>query len=296
MGKLLKQFNIYLKSIGYKGRTLSIKLLNVKRFILWVELKGLTLNKVNYQEANDYLESAKQATSISTQKKNVKAISDFYLFLMDNKKAKSNPFGNIYIRKEHRKIPSNLLSQKQIDKIYASYTSEKLYTESRNKCMLSLICYQGLLTQDIENLKLSDVDLVKGNICIATTPHQNGRILKLEAFQVLLFEKYIKEYRYVFLRNRKGEMKDRLFLSTLKSPSLVNTFAKLLEKLKELNPDLISFRQIKQSLMTLWSERENIKEVQYKSGHKYVSSTQRFNLQHLQELRTRLIQFHPLAR
>jgi integrase/recombinase XerD len=295
MEKLLKKFNIYLKGIGYKGRTLSIKLLYVKRFILWLQLQDLTLSKVNYQNANAYLAIVKKGSSISKQKKTVNAISNFYLFLMDNKKAKSNPFGNIRIEKEHRKIASNMLSQKQIDKIYASYTSEKSYTASRNQCMLSLICCQGLLLLDIERLKLSDVDLTKGNIVIASSAHQNGRRLKLEAFQVLLFEKYIREYRHVFLRNRNGEITDRIFMSTLKSPSLGNTFTKLLAKLKKVNPDLISFRQIKQSLMTLWSEKENMKEVQYRAGHKYISSTQRFNLKHLHELRARLVQFHPLA-
>ncbi|HWZ23364.1 MAG TPA: hypothetical protein VNW06_11955, partial [Cytophagaceae bacterium] len=248
MEKLLKQFNIYLKSVGNQGRTLNSKLLYVKRFIFWIQLKGLALNKVSYKDAHDYLAIVKQGSSISKQKKTVNAISNFYLFLTDNKKAKSNPFGNIRIQKEHRKIASNMLSQEQIDKIYASYICGNLYTYSRNKCILSLICYQGLMLGEIEKLNLSDINLTKGNIVITSSLHQNGRIFKLEAFQILLFEKYIREYRDVFLRNRNGEITDKVFRSTLKSASLGNTFAKLLAKLKKINPDLISFRQIKQSL------------------------------------------------
>jgi integrase/recombinase XerD len=295
MEKLLKQFNIYLKSIGNKGRTLNSKLLYVKRFIDWVQKKELALNKVNYQSASDYLTLVKQGSSISKQKKTVNAISNFFLFLIDNKKAKSNPFGNIRTEKEHRKIASNMLSQEQIDKIYASYIGEKLYTYSRNKCMLSLICYQGILIKEIEKLKLSDLDLAKGVIAIASTPHQNGRILQLKAFQILLFERYINEYQDIFSRDRNGEITDKIFQSTLKAPSLGNTFTKLLAKLKKINPELISFRQIRQSLITLWLQKETTKEVQYQSGHKYIASTQRFDLKHLQELRIKLIQFHPLA-
>ena len=45
---------------------------------------------------------------------------------------------------------------------------------------------------------------------------------------------------------------------------------------------------------TYWLKNNNLRQVQYMAGHKYVSSTERYQLNNLDKLQSKLEKYHPL--
>jgi site-specific recombinase XerD len=56
----------------------------------------------------------------------------------------------------------------------------------------------------------------------------------------------------------------------------------------------MSVKQIQASVITYWLKEYNLRQVQYFAGHKYVSSAERYQLNHLDNLQKRLEKLHPL--
>ena len=66
-------------------------------------------------------------------------------------------------------------------------------------------------------------------------------------------------------------------------------------QLKQLNPKVISAKQIRSSVITEWLRKNNLRQVQYMAGHKYVSSTERYQTNNLDDLQNELQQHHPMS-
>lgn len=65
--------------------------------------------------------------------------------------------------------------------------------------------------------------------------------------------------------------------------------------LKQINPKVRSCSHIRKSVITLWLMRYDLRTVQYMTGHKRISSTERYQVGHLEELQTAIEKYHPLG-
>jgi integrase/recombinase XerD len=64
--------------------------------------------------------------------------------------------------------------------------------------------------------------------------------------------------------------------------------------LKKINPKIRDLRQLRQSVITEWLKTEDVRNVQYKAGHKHVSTTERYQTNNLEDLQEALNEHHPL--
>jgi site-specific recombinase XerD len=53
-------------------------------------------------------------------------------------------------------------------------------------------------------------------------------------------------------------------------------------------------KQVSSRVITWWLKNHNLRQVQYMAGHKYVSSTERYQLNNLDKLQEQLEKYHPL--
>ena len=79
------------------------------------------------------------------------------------------------------------------------------------------------------------------------------------------------------------------------SENMKNSFLHLTYALRRLNPKVINAQQIRQSVITIWLKTKNLRMVQYMAGHRYVSSTERYQVNNLEDLYNQLEKFHPLS-
>lgn len=68
----------------------------------------------------------------------------------------------------------------------------------------------------------------------------------------------------------------------------------MFDQLRKLNVKVINAKQIRSSVITHWLGQNNLRQVQYMAGHKYVSSTERYQVSSLDDLQNELKEHHPM--
>ena len=73
-----------------------------------------------------------------------------------------------------------------------------------------------------------------------------------------------------------------------------NLMQKFMKKLKEKNPSIDNAKQIRASVITHWLKTYNLRQVQYMAGHRYVSSTETYLVNDIDDLLEDISKFHPI--
>jgi integrase/recombinase XerD len=170
------------------------------------------------------------------------------------------------------------------------------------------LIYQGVTTGELHRLEVADVKLKQGKIRIPGTRKSGSRLLELKPFQILEMHEYMEKVRLKILGqlkepkparkpaeiNRK-KLQDQLFISINGSENIKNSLLHMFKGLQRENPQIKNPKQIRASVITWWLKNYNLRQVQYMAGHKYVSSTERYQLNNLDKLQERLDKYHPLV-
>ena len=67
-----------------------------------------------------------------------------------------------------------------------------------------------------------------------------------------------------------------------------NTISLLTDELKGINPQIKNARHIRASVILHWFRQYNKRQVQYMAGHKYINSTEIYEVQELETLTSNL--------
>ena len=190
--------------------------------------------------------------------------------------------------------------------MYENYQVTDLRSQ-RNKVMIGLLVFQGLTREEVEKLEIIHVKLNAGKIQIPGSKRSNARVLNLEALQMIDLQEYLNNTRPEILNKQgiygtgrkpksinKEQAQHQLFISMHGSEDLKNSFLHLVYGLRRTNPKLINAQQIRQSVISLWLKTKDLRTTQYMAGHRYVSSTERYQVNKLDDLQEALNQFHPL--
>lgn len=159
--------------------------------------------------------------------------------------------------------------------------------------MLGLVVYQGVKTEEWIRLEVTDVKVREGVIDIPQTRRGNHRTLKLAPEQVFDLYDYLCHVRPALLAGKPGLVKEdsqRLFVA---SRFDVITRAVIKQVIKT-NPSVKNVKQLRASVITKWLKQYNLREVQYRAGHRYVSSTEKYKQNDLEGLQEEINQYHPL--
>jgi integrase/recombinase XerD len=162
--------------------------------------------------------------------------------------------------------------------------------------MLGLMIYQGLNGQELGNLKEADLKLREGKVFIVGTRKSNERTLKLEAHQILDLMEYTLKIRQEILSFKKNNShSDSLFVNSQGGKGFHNIIAHLIKSLKKQKSKIQNSQQIRTSVITHWLKQYNLREVQYRAGHRYVSSTEAYFVNDLEGLQEDITKFHPIG-
>jgi len=278
-------------------------------FLQWMKETNQTETQIGYPELLSFINHCKDRND-STRLINRKlaSIRKYYEYLELEGKATKNPASGLYLKGKRLGIPNNLLTREELQKTYESYISYDLRT-ARNKAIVSLIINQALTTGELQRLEPGNLKLKSGKIEIQGTKSSNGRSLALEANQIIELQEYLQVTRPEILRalndapswsGRKVKkpnfkaLENQLFISLNGAVSIKNSLLHLTAALRRINPKIRDLRQLRQSVIAEWLRTEDVRRVQYKSGHKHVSTTERYQSNNLEDLQEALNQHHPL--
>ncbi len=231
-----------------------------------------------------------------------------YYFTWQQKEGKINynPTAGISLKGAVRTVPKDLLEKGELEALYESYVVIDERSQ-RNKVILSLLVYQGISNAELHKLEAGHVKLKEGKLHVPASGQTADRILKLEAFQVMELYEYIHVTRAKILAEcgkersgrKPGTMKAaeqiyQLFISMNGCENIKNSLYHFNQALRKLNPKYKNAAQIRQSVITEWLKEKDLRTVQYMVGHKYVSSTERYQTSNLEDLKDALNKHHPL--
>lgn len=211
---------------------------------------------------------------------------------MSRDEINDNPCTNIDVKGVKRKILYETFSPEELETIYKNYKSENHLVHKRNKIILGLIIYQGIRTEELAKLTVSDVKLREGKIFIPGSRRHNERELTLEAHQLYDLMDYINETRKLFIAIR-GQDSKNLFLSMGTSERFDNRMQKLTNQLTKQDKRVKEIKQVRASVITNWLKVHNIRKVQYMAGHRYVSSTEGYQANNMDDLKEDVNKYHP---
>lgn len=274
-------FTNYLQQKRYSNATIDHYTDYIEKFLTWLQKENIDATVFTYNDLLSFMRYANQQGITKRTLHNILCVIRHYCnYLIHEGKRNDNPAAGVFIKGLVRKLPTGLVSIDELEELYKQYSIQLSASRSK-KIMLGLMIYQALTVGELERIDRRDIKLKEGKIKIKATGRTNERTLDLYAGQIIELQQYLSENKY----------EEKLFTGQWIS----NRVQYMFDQLKQLNPKVINAKQIRSSVITHWLRKNNLRQVQYMAGHKFVSSTQRYQLNHLDDLKNELAQHHPMS-
>ena len=305
---MIEKFKDYLIAKRFMQSTINGHLQNVGYFLKWWESPSCggvgEVENVQYTDLLNYVNyEQKQNKDVSTINLRISSISKYFEFLKEEGLVNRNPARTLRIKGKAKTIIQNPLSYDELLQVYNGYKSitkavpnhikEKSdLAHQRNIIIVGLLIWQGLHSGEIEKLEVNHINLNEGIIYIPSTTRSNSRELKLSSQQIITLHTYIHggTREKASLNPSKGGTLDRLFFGNLH-----NIVQLLIEELKGINLQIKNAQHIRASVILYWLRQHNKRQVQYMAGHKYIHSTEAYEMQELETLTDQLTKHHPFG-
>lgn len=193
-----------------------------------------------------------------------------------------------------RKVVENPIPYADLGTLYQQYEQLKRITHvqaktdllhQRNLVILGLLIWQGVHAGELQKMEASHIHLKAGTVYIPSTRRSNSRELTLSFMQMLPLSKYLEEIRHQL--QPQGE--------ELIPGHIHNLLSQLMPELQGINPMVRNALHIRSSVILHWLTQYNKREVQYRAGHKYISSTEQYVSQETGSLTDQLAKYHPFG-
>ena len=252
-------------------------------------------DKYDYQKVMQYIELLRNNYQPSTIKATLGCIKRYYDYLIETGKRKDNPARAIRLRdKTENPIQlQDLFTEKELQSLLNPRKERYPFLAKRNKIIMSLLVHQGLRIGEIENLKLSDIDLEKATIQVTGTALTNNRNLPLKAEQILLLYEYINHDRNKLKTWRNDN--NKLLLGKLGTPIRTEDVDYLITTYQKQYKKKLTATTIRQSVLAnLLTKNNDLRVVQHFAGHKHPDTTEKYRQTGLNALETAIDKLHPV--
>jgi len=304
----LRGFTTYLQALGNGKNTIRQKMNYAGYYLKWLESERLRPEDARYNDLLNFMDYCNlEGNSKKHINSKLRSIRNYYQYLKKHNPDISNPALNLHVKGIRHRLPSGIISYPVLESLYQSYPNKTL-REKRNRVILGLLIYQGVTTGELHRLEVTDIKLKQGKIRVPGTRKSGSRALELKPFQILELHEYITRIRPQILKEitlskpaRKPDkinekrLNDQLFVSINGSENIKNSLLHMFKAIQKTNPGIQSTKQVRSSVITWWLKNQNLRQVQYMAGHKYVSSTERYQLNNLDNLQKKIEKYHPLS-
>jgi integrase/recombinase XerD len=295
----MNEYRIYLEKENYSKSSIGCYINEMQHFKKWCNRNNTTAIEIDYKTSLKYIKYlTRKGNTKRTINHKLGSIKNYFNYLINESYRSDNPIENTVVKGAKRIINHNLLEADELEDLYYSFETENIkdkyhrLTAKRNKVIIGLMVYQGLKTTELIQLEIDNLELYKGKIYIKSARKSNARMLELKSWQVIELLEYVKEVREE-IKNRKSIESERLFIPN--NARLSNTILHIIKKLKKINTKIVNVHQIRASVITNWLGQYNLRQTQYLAGHCYISSTERYLQDDLENLHEIVNNFHPIS-
>lgn len=306
----MNKFKEWLIIKGYSTKTIETVIKATEYFLLWAEKENIS--DVTETTHNDIIAYIQHYNLKGTGKKTIAGyivhLKKYFDWLISEGEITDNPCSHIKIKGIQRKVLHEILSTEELENLYNNYHTEiktehlkpappqhlQTLARRRNKIIVGLLVYQAVRAEEIVKMQTGDVKLREGKIFIAGTRRSNERTLKLESQQVFDLLDYLNDTRKQILHHRQiTAPTQELFLQLGEGKNKSNLLSIMVTHLKKMNPKVKSIDQIRASVIVHWLKSYNLRKVQIMAGHRYISSTENYKANNLDDLKEDIKNYHP---
>lgn len=310
-------FKKYLESKGQSNSGIEGHYRHLSYFLNWCEDENIESEEATYSEIIGYIKHLQKRKTRGEAARTIKqrtvqvyinSLKHYFTWLIKREVREDSPTRNLDIKGIKRQYLYDIFKKQELESLYEAFEvpnendpnknknwfKTSVLASKRNKVILGLMIWQGLGTMELGKLNVKDLKLREGKIYVPGSRRSNERELKLEAHQVLDLMEYTLQIREGILKLNNKES-EKLFVSAGESDRFSNIMQKLMQKLNKQNSRITSTNQIRASVITHWLKNLNLREVQYMAGHRYVSSTESYLINDLDDLQEDISKFHPIG-
>jgi site-specific recombinase XerD len=307
----------YLQQKGLAKTTITTYNTQILYFISWCDRQNFESHNASSADITSYLHYLQQkGQSNKTRNINLNAIKHYFNYLLSIDQRADNPTSQIKLRGTKQKKLYPIFTKQELEGLYNNYVllsddsadRHKNWfplaqlSRQRNKVMLSLIINQGLSTDEVNRLSIKDVKLKEGKLFISGTRKSEERELELKSHQIMVLMEYQYTTRATLLSLKADALNTEQYI--IPTPSLgqkaisnntaIHIWKRLSQELKSSNKKFINFLQVRASVITHWLQHHNLREVQYRAGHRYVSTTESYLNNNIEDLQKDVESYHPI--
>jgi len=267
----MEKFIEYLKGKGYSPKSMDSYVHSTEKLLYWLRQKHTLPQYTTYNKLLDYVKYLKKKGDSSGYiNGQLNGIKHYFDHLQCTDLVPDNPAMGLYIKGVHRRLPHGILTGEQLLKIYRECPGK--YPGDRY--LVGLMVFQGLRQRELARLQSQDFDLKEMRVFVTGDKRTASRYIPLDKHQLSHLEAYFKGH-------------DQLLGKSIKYH--VNRLTPYL------NGHVDSLRQLRASVITNWLKGHNLREVQYLAGHKYISTTEKYQRVRPEALQKAVEMYHPLG-
>jgi integrase/recombinase XerD len=296
------KYEEYLLQNDYSKTTIKHNLISVAKFTKWLQRKRLNAIEIDYKDSLTYIKHL-QGKKISVRTINIELtnLRKYFNYLIEINQRVESPIEDVTVKGAVKRVLHNLLEADELEDLYYSYETENFnkyaninakYSAKRNKIIIGLLVYQGLNTTNLKSLLVEHLELYKGKIYVPSTRRNNSRTMELKSWQVLDLLEYINEIRPEIAK-KNNLQSEQLFIPQNHFNDLIRIG--IFRRLKKINYKVVNVHHLRASVIVNWLGQYNLRKVQYLAGHKYISSTEKYKQNNLENLHEAINEFHPLS-
>lgn len=292
------EYTEYLIREGYTTSTQKHFKERVKLYKSWCETTGNEITQIHYALFLKYITYLKhKGYQPQTISNHLAALKNYYNYL-EMYHATINPTEDINLRGATKKVVYNPLSTDQLEDMYYRFPVDHIrcknhrWTAKKEKTIVGFVIYQGLNATTLKTLKEEHLDLYKGKLYVPSTLRSNERELPLQSWQLLPLLEYINEIRPKLLNHCYTSVSEEYLFD--KPKHINNVLLRIIKKLQKINPQLSDSNHLRSSVIINWLKQYDLRKVQYMAGHKYISSTEKYQESNIEELQKSVEMYHPL--
>lgn len=276
-------FVLYLSNKGLQESTISDHIRTLEKFQGYLQGRRIHTQAVTHKIAIQYAHylQANKRYCPRTVNNKMGHLKSYYAYL----NRVNNPFGSVKIRGVKYRLQVGLLSNEELVVLFQGLP-QTTALEQRVKILASFYIFQGITTTELLLLTASAFNWDAGTVTLPTTVQGNERTLSLHPSQLRLLLRFVEPKDYP---------NDTSLYKLLGNSKQDKWVVKHLHLSLKLQPHYRSLRHLRYSVIMNWLKTDNLRLVQYKAGHRYISSTEKYLQNDISTLKDAINAFHPLG-
>lgn len=291
-----------LKTKGVSTKYADVASIHIHKLIKFLQEKNITdITQVNRQYLDEFQEFIMREPYANVTKQNILMASAlFFRYLYDYGFIKDNPGLVIEPPRKDHHLPRNIMNEEEIKFLFTLPKQEDLLG-IRDLCIMNLLYSSAMRTNELFNLKLADVDLIRNQAVVRRPKNKRDRIVHFDRYTAFYLKKYLDKVRPWLLRSNPS---DNFFISATGSNLCRNSWAIYFsKKYKPITDDKfkknITPYAFRHTSATHWldnaakQKRDVLPFIQRQLGHESLESTAIYTHVAIEPLRQMFQMYHP---